>query len=943
MMLSLDHNKLSGTLAPAMSSWTTLSALALNDNHFTGSISRAAGAVSPLIGVLRFDHNNFTSIDADVCSAWRRLNLCNIRNNSFDCCLACLEQWGSPCRGQCQGKGCSAPLVPTSKPTSSSDALHKKWWLVLLLTFITAAAFATLASLLTLGAYVWWKRRAKRRLRDEMGGRVTLRSIIEGGSLETALLAEHDDAAAAAAAAAFEKEADSYAAWCSPAVAQQRLTVVEELKSRRAAYDTSSMVRIGLLNSRSISDTKPTVFYDQRRVGLLGRGRFGTVCLGAVQWPRQLSIGVCGSSESQRGHELVAVKTTMVTEGSVGSVMERNAAAEAGSPRITTTNEGNLLWAAHGHPNIVGLIGVVDGGVVAEHLVLELCPVSLSERALSLHAPELRRLIGIDIRLQCHLSAGLLHGLSHLHSLRICHRDVKPSNALIHVGPPTRANGMTGLTIKLGDFGLAKIGASDETMHRGASEFDVSMTLTPFCGTVGWRAPEQYRTDSLACQPHTTSVVSTTIEEQQLSDAYAAGMVIFYFFFGTKRRMHAPLMVDHTASSSGSSSSSSSAEGTSSSVAGAEVEAGVAATSDVELLRQHQRGQRLHVDQMFQLFHGRCDRLQSREVNDLVHTMLASRKDAVASHFAAARGSTLPPTVARELAVWSAVVDGLTNRTPAMRMAILDAAKLVDCYDSEDGGVQYRNGDAAAAYNDAEVHTLFLCIGDVHPSSRSLAYICAAHYSAQHSRVVEVSELEHPPDEGDLAAKLTSLFVMRFAGLRTLHVVRSSVDEATRAATDSALREALDSMAVPIALLISVGERGCGSAAARAMLHSAEAVVGWEGARENGGESDVSLLFSSAMHDELAKERGQYDPEQAVETARITVKSVSEFRGLYDGQTAAFEIKYAMVSPNASCVDVATGRVDATAGRGIMPGALPVGEPFYLTKQARGKGKEREE
>jgi serine/threonine protein kinase len=77
---------------------------------------------------------------------------------------------------------------------------------------------------------------------------------------------------------------------------------------------------------------------------------------------------------------------------------------------------------------------------------------------------------------------------------------------------------MTGFTLKLGDFGLAKIGASDTWLHKGAANFDVSMTLTPFCGTVGWRAPELYRTDSLSCQPETMNMVSTTVEEQQLSD-----------------------------------------------------------------------------------------------------------------------------------------------------------------------------------------------------------------------------------------------------------------------------------------------------------------------------------------------------------------------------------------------------------------------------------------
>ena len=77
----------------------------------------------------------------------------------------------------------------------------------------------------------------------------------------------------------------------------------------------------------------------------------------------------------------------------------------------------------------------------------------------------------------------------------------------------------------------------------------------------------------------------------------------------------------------------------------------------------------------------------------------------------------------------------------------------------------------------------------------------------------------------------------------------------------------------------------------------------------------------------------------AVETARITLQSVCEFRGLYSGQTAVFEIKYALVSPHDPCVDAATGRVhvsgecsEATRPANAVPGALAVGVPFVLLR-----------
>ena len=63
----------------------------------------------------------------------------------------------------------------------------------------------------------------------------------------------------------------------------------------------------------------------------------------------------------------------------------------------------------------------------------------------------------------------MLIGLSFLHSLRLIHRDVKPSNALIS---------STGI-VKLADFGLAR------TLESGAS------LAESFCGTFDYMAPER--------------------------------------------------------------------------------------------------------------------------------------------------------------------------------------------------------------------------------------------------------------------------------------------------------------------------------------------------------------------------------------------------------------------------------------------------------------------
>lgn len=238
-----------------------------------------------------------------------------------------------------------------------------------------------------------------------------------------------------------------------------------------------------------------------------------------------------------------------------------------------------------------------------------------------------------------------------------------------------------------------------------------------------------------------------------------------------------------------------------------------------------------------------------------------------------------------------------------------------------------------------------------------MAYICAAHYGAAECRVLEVP---WHSTEIELTAELSGAFAARFTNLRVLHVVRGALNLEGRAVADRALLAALEESTLAgrhLGIIICVGERGYDRFAAAEMLKYADAVVGFDGAREDDSEAGVALTFSSALHSELAKE-GRGDLERryardavetslatramlAVETARITLRSVCEFRGLYSGQTAAFEIKYALVSPHDPCVDAATGRVhissmapsEAMLPANAVPGALAVGVPFALLNQ----------
>ena len=96
------------------------------------------------------------------------------------------------------------------------------------------------------------------------------------------------------------------------------------------------------------------------------------------------------------------------------------------------------------HPNITTILGITSDSRV---LVLEEAMIDLHQMIKSQ-----KRSLSISV-VRC-WSRELMEGVAYLHSISIVHRDLKPSNLLI----------FKDMTLKLGDFGLAREAGPEESM-----------------------------------------------------------------------------------------------------------------------------------------------------------------------------------------------------------------------------------------------------------------------------------------------------------------------------------------------------------------------------------------------------------------------------------------------------------------------------------------------
>jgi tRNA A-37 threonylcarbamoyl transferase component Bud32 len=146
------------------------------------------------------------------------------------------------------------------------------------------------------------------------------------------------------------------------------------------------------------------------------------------------------------------------------------------------------------HPNICQFLEYYNGRSHA-HLVFEKIDGADLFQFLQTCAPDMR----IAEALAASLMADLLTALAHAHYNGVCHRDVKPENALLTVGGGGGGGGGTA-RLKLIDWGIA---------HVGKNRFD--FRTREYCGTRDYMAPEIILRDGTAYDARKADVWSAGV------------------------------------------------------------------------------------------------------------------------------------------------------------------------------------------------------------------------------------------------------------------------------------------------------------------------------------------------------------------------------------------------------------------------------------------------
>lgn len=158
-----------------------------------------------------------------------------------------------------------------------------------------------------------------------------------------------------------------------------------------------------------------------------------------------------------------------------GRFEEREVAVKRLLPQCFTLadREVTLLRESDTHENVVRYF-CTESDRQFKYIAVELCAATLQDFVES--KDDIRSKLTIPAK---EIMYQATRGLSHLHSLNIVHRDIKPQNVLISF--PDNTNKVRAL---ISDFGLCK------KIGKGKASFSKKSGIT---GTEGWIAPEMLK------------------------------------------------------------------------------------------------------------------------------------------------------------------------------------------------------------------------------------------------------------------------------------------------------------------------------------------------------------------------------------------------------------------------------------------------------------------